>query len=124
MASIEEIATYFPDVDPCLKPVGGRVLVQIQKVPEVTKGGVWRPQQALDADQGVMDVAKVIAVGDMAFRDKDTGKPRPGAPWYEPGQLVIIPRHGGLRRQHKGIPFALFFDDDILGVVTDVDAVG
>lgn len=110
----------YPDINPGIRPVANRVLVQIALAPERTSGGIYLAADSRDADQATTAEAKVLAIGPIAFKDRQTGADYAGAPWYKVGDTVRVPKFGGDRFKVKAadgdVWFAIFFDDEVFGV--------
>lgn len=101
---IKALAFAFPDVPPGMKPFGGRVLVQIRRIPKVTKGGIELPPEALDAEKWNTQVGKVVALGPLAFKNTTTAEPWPEGSWCKVGDFVRTPKFGGDRWEVQ-VPF-------------------
>lgn len=117
----------FPEVNPLIKPLGGRVLVQMRAVKEkVTKAGIYIPEETKETEKWNNMVAKVIYIGPLAFRNRDTMVEWPEGIWAKEGQFVRVPKWGGDRWEvdyeingQKGKAlFAMFNDHELIGVVT------
>ncbi len=112
----------FPDVDSLMEPTGSDVLVQIRSPRKSTEGGILLADESVDTEYWNQQVAKVIATGPLAFRNRTTMEPWVEGAWCEPGQHVRIPLYGGDRwevehgRGEKAL-FALFKDTEIRGRV-------
>lgn len=114
----------FPTVDPGLKPFGSRVLVQIRTPKTRSAGGIILHQETRDTEIWNTQVAKVIAVGPGAFRNRDTLQLWPEGEWCVPGKFVRVAKYGGDRwevqvpgKQERAM-FCLFNDLDLIGEVT------
>lgn len=112
----------FPTVDPLLEPTGSDVLVQIRTPRKATEGGILLADESVDTEYWNQQVAKVIATGPLAFRNRTTMAPWVEGAWCEPGQHVRIPLYGGDRWEvehgkHEKALFALFKDTEIRGRV-------
>jgi co-chaperonin GroES (HSP10) len=92
-ANLEEA---FPSVDPGLLPSGNMVLVQIRQPKWRTAGGIAIDAETRKTDRDNMQVAKVLALGALAFRSRDTGQLWPEGAWFGPGDFVMIPKYQGL----------------------------
>lgn len=136
-ADLEEA---FPTVDPQHAPNGEFVIVQLRTPKNVTAGGIILTHDVKQTEQDNTQVAKVIAMGPLAFRNRQTGEEWYGGPWYNIGDYVRCPKYGGDRWRIKTtkitkgskiggivIPdktedveaiFALFMDKDIRVNVT------
>lgn len=119
-----DIDEAFPSVDPNFVPFGSRVLVQIRSAKRKTAGGIILTQDARDTEQWNTQVAKVISVGSLAFKNRNTQEPWPEGSWASPGDFVRTPKYGGDKWTVKHGPnnedevlFVLFNDLDLLGAV-------
>lgn len=113
----------FPKVDPGVKPFGSRVLLQIRRAKTKTKGGIILAGETRDTEMWNTQVAKVIAMGPLAFHNRNTMEPWPEGSWVKVGSYVRAPKYGGDRwsvRVEDGeeILFVLFNDLDLLGEIT------
>lgn len=114
----------FPPCDPLVKPVGSRVLVQFRTPKKVTKGGVILTTDVRETEHYNTQIAKVLAVGPLAFHNRKDMTPWPEGAWCAPGDFVRAPKYAGDRwtvatsdGEDEAI-LALFNDTDILGLVT------
>ena len=114
----------FPACDPGVVPFGSRVVVQIRTPKKKTKGGIILTDEVRETDLYNMQVAKVIAVGSLAFRNRNTGELWPEGSWCEVGDFVRVPRYGGDRWTVKinggedEAVIVIFNDLDLIGKVT------
>ena len=116
-------ADAFPDIDPGVRPFGSRVLLQIRKAKTKTKGGIILAGETRDTETWNTQVAKVRALGPLAFHNRNTMEPWPEGAWVKVGSYVRAPKYGGDRwsvRVEDGeeILFVLFNDLDLLGEIT------
>ncbi len=113
----------WPKADPNLVPFGSLVLVQLRVAKKKTKGGLFLPEEVRDTEQWNTQVAKVIAIGPLAFHNRSTGAPWPEGAWAYPGDYVRVPKYGGDAWSvlHDGdeVVFKLFKDLDLSGSVPD-----
>lgn len=114
----------FPNVDFGVKPLGSRVLVQIRLPKEKTAGGIILSDYSKDAEQDNTQVAKVIAVGPLAFKNRETLTPWPEGAWAKTGDFVFVPKYAGARwfrpapnRKDAKVEFVIFNDLDMVGLV-------
>lgn len=115
----------FPDVDAEFKPYGSRVLAQIRRPKSVTDGGVLIPKESRETEKWNTQVAKVILLGPVCFKNRDTLEPWPEEDWCQAGAFCRVPKYGGDRWEvpDPGYPdepvlFAVFNDLDLLGEQT------
>jgi co-chaperonin GroES (HSP10) len=113
----------FPDADPGVRPFGSRVLVQIRNPRQKTVGGILIDIGSQETEKWNTQVAKVVSVGPLAFKNRDTMKPWPEGDWCKEGDFVRVPKYGGDRWEvdlgDKGVAMYVIFNDlDIVGRVT------
>ncbi len=85
-------AEAFPPVNPLLKPLGSRLLVQLRMPLRATSAGMTIPDETYETDMDNTQVGKVIAVGGLAFRNRETGQQWPEGAWCKVGDYVRIPK--------------------------------
>lgn len=114
----------FPPCDPGVAPFGSRVLVQIRTPKQKTKGGIILTSETRETDAWNTQIAKVIAVGELAFKNRSTMERWPEGNWCEPGDFVRVPKYGGDRwtvkttdGEHEAM-LVIFNDLDLIGRVT------
>jgi co-chaperonin GroES (HSP10) len=126
----EGIDEAFPPCDPGVVPFGSRVLLQIRSPKKKTKGGIILLDETKDTEYANTQVAKVIAVGELAFKNRTTMDPWPEGSWCQPGEFVRIPRYGGDRWSVKPTeaveisPAGEKADEAVLVIFNDLDLVG
>lgn len=112
----------FPPIDPEIRPFGSRVLVQMRLPKLVTAGGIILSQDMRDTEADNTQVAKVLAVGPLAFRNRTNGQLWPEGQWIQPGEFCRVPKYGGdrwnVRHGDDQIIFVLFEDYNVLGQIT------
>lgn len=116
----------FPTVDPAHRPFGSDVIVQIRTPKLQTSGGIALAEETRETDQWNTQVAKVIAIGPVAFRNRETLEPWPEGAWAIPGMYVRVPKYGGdkwWREASNSVDgkalFAQFKDLDLMGEVPE-----
>lgn len=96
-----DVLANFPNVVPKVIPVGARVLCQLITPRSTTASGIVLVHETKETERWNNQVARVIAMGPLAFCNRETGLPWHEGMWCEPGDFVIIPRWGGNRRTVK-----------------------
>lgn len=99
----------FPNVNPKVVPLGARVLCQLMSVKKTSAGGILLVEETKETDRWNNQVARVIAVGPLAFCNRETAEPWKEGVWAQPGDFIIIPRWGGQRRTMKNGDDAVHF---------------
>lgn len=119
----------FPAVDPGCQPLGGRVLVQFKQTPKTTTAsGIILVEGTKETEKWNTQVAKVIALGPLAFKKRDSMETWPEGTWAEVGAFVRVPKWGGDRwevpygevvngEQDMAL-FSVFNDHELISTVT------
>ena len=97
MEENKEVQWAYPDVNPGIAPLGGRVLVQLRRVKKTTQSGIIMVEETRDYEKYNTQTAKVVSIGPLAFKKKDTMEPWPEGVWADPGDFVRVPKFGGDR---------------------------
>ena len=106
---IEDEEKAAPEVLPSLP--GYHILVRPVSVKSKTKGGLLLPDSVKDDVAYLTTVGKVLAVGDLAYKDEDKF---PNGKWCDVGDYVCYARHAGQKLYYKGIRLLLLFDDQVM----------
>ena len=97
-----ELAWAFPSVDPGAKPLGGRILVQLRRTKKkTTSAGILLVEETKETEKWNNMVAKVIEIGPIAFKHRDTMQAWPEGSWCEVGDYIRVPKWGGDRWEVK-----------------------
>ncbi len=118
------MAEAFPAVDAGIQPFGSRVLIQIRTPKKKSAGGIIIDIGSQDTEKWNTQIGKVIALGPLAFKNRNDMKTWPEGEWCKAGEYVRVAKYGGDRWEAK-IPgtdesamFVIFNDLDIIGQVT------
>ena len=97
-----EIAWAFPSVEPGAKPLGGRILVQLRRTKKkATSAGIILVEETKETEKWNNMVAKVIEIGPLAFKHRETMQSWPEGSWCVPGDFIRVPKWGGDRWEVK-----------------------
>jgi co-chaperonin GroES (HSP10) len=97
-----ELAWAFPSVDPGAKPLGGRILVQLRRTKKkATSAGIILVEETKETEKWQNMVAKVIEIGPLAFKHRDTMQAWPEGSWCAVGEYIRVPKWGGDRWEVK-----------------------
>jgi co-chaperonin GroES (HSP10) len=113
----------FPPAPVPVEPFGGRVVVQVMRLSGKTAGGIQLVSDTRDTVKWNLQVAKLVAVGPLAFKNRETAQPWPEGVWAKVGDFVRIPRWDGDRVEVKvkdsdePIIFITMNDSQLLGRV-------
>jgi co-chaperonin GroES (HSP10) len=117
----------FPAVDAGAVPCGARILVQWRMTKEtVTESGIILANETKEAEKWNNQVAKIVAIGPLAFKKRDSMEPWPEGSWVSVGDFVRMPKWGGDRweipfmvgdEEHTAL-FSVFNDHEIIAKIT------
>ena len=123
-----ELAWAFPDVQPGQAPYGGRVVVQLRRIKK-NAGKIILVEETKENEKWNNMIGKVVAIGPLAFKNKDTMASWPEGSWAEIGDYVRVPRWGGDRWERPVIGeengdlnpvlFMTINDHELIAKVTD-----
>jgi len=124
----QTLAEAFPVIDPLMAPYGARILVQLRAVKEkVSSAGIFIPQETKETEKWNTQVGKVISIGPLAFKKRESMEPWPEGAWAQVGDFVRVPKWGGDRweidfKDEQGAEgkclFTFFNDHELIGKVT------
>ena len=98
----DELAWAFPSVEPGAKPLGGRILVQLRRTKKkATSMGIILVEETKETEKWQNMVAKVIEIGPLAFKHRDTMISWPEGSWCVAGDYIRVPKWGGDRWEVK-----------------------
>jgi co-chaperonin GroES (HSP10) len=101
-SSKEDMDWAFPNVEPGMEPFGGRVVIQLRRIKrKVTSVGIIMVEETKENEKWNNMIGKVIKVGPLAFRNRDTMKEWPEGTWANEGDFVRVPKWGGDRWEIK-----------------------
>jgi len=119
-----DVAEAFPLVDPGAKPLGGRVLVQMRLAKKKLKSGLILPSETRDTERAQNPVGKVVAIGPLAFKKRDSMEPWPEGSWCDVGDFLRVPKWTGDRWTVKldngedEVEFMIMNDHEVIAKVT------
>ncbi len=121
--SEQSMAEAFPDADPGVQPFGSRVLVQIRNPKQKTASGIILDSGSVETEKWNTQAAKIISVGPLAFKNRNTMEAWPEGNWCQPGDFVRVAKYGGDRWEipvdkDRTALYVIFNDLDIIGRVT------
>jgi co-chaperonin GroES (HSP10) len=117
----EGLEDAFPSCDPGVHPFGSRVMVQVRTPKKKTKGGIILTADVRETEIYNTQVAKVISVGSLAFKNRNTMETWPEGSWASVGDFVRVPRYGGDRWTVKTDDGE---DEAVIVIFNDLDLVG
>jgi co-chaperonin GroES (HSP10) len=124
-----ELAWAFPEVQPGQHPFGGRVIVQLRRIKK-TAGRIIIVDETKENEKWNNMIGKVVAIGPLAFKNRDTMQPWAEGSWAEIGDFVRVPRWGGDRWERfdpnetdealkEPVLFMTLNDHELIAKITD-----
>ena len=123
-----ELAWAFPEVTPGQAPFGGRVIIQLRRIKK-NAGKIILVEETKENEKWNNMIGKVVAVGPLAFKNRDTMASWPEGSWAQVGDYVRVPRWGGDRwerpvsNEENGdlnpVLFMTINDHELIARVTD-----
>ena len=122
----DELNWAFPDVNPGQRPYGGRVTVQLRRIKKKA-GRIIIVDETKENEKWNNMIGKVVAIGPLAFRNRDTMQPWPEGAWAKIGDYVRVPKWGGDRWERivsgedgtEPVLFMTINDHELISEVTD-----
>jgi co-chaperonin GroES (HSP10) len=125
LPSVDELSWAFPEVTPGQSPFGGRIIVQLRRIKQKTAGKIILVEETKENEKWNNMIGKVVAVGPLAFKNRETMASWPEGSWAEVGDYVRVPRWGG-DRWERPVPddedpvlFMTINDHELIAKVTD-----
>jgi len=123
-----ELAWAFPDVPAGQAPLGGRVIVQLRRIKK-NAGKIILVEETKENEKWNNMIGRVVAIGPLAYRNRETMATWPEGSWAEIGDYVRVPRWGGDRWERPVIGeengnlnpvlFMTINDHEVIAKVTD-----
>ena len=124
-----ELDWAFPTVNSGQSPYGGRVIVQLRRVRK-TSGVIIVVDETKENEKWNNMIGKVVAIGPLAFKNRDTMQPWAEGSWAEIGDFVRVPRWGGDRWErmdpnetdealNEPVLFMTLNDHELIARITD-----
>ena len=112
----------FPVVDPGAIPLGARVLVQMRLAKKKLSSGIYLPPETRDTERAQNPVGKVVGLGPLAFKKRDTMEPWVEGIWCEVGDFLRVPKWTGdrwtVRVDEDEVEFMIMNDHEVIAKVT------
>ena len=113
----------FPEADPGVIPFGNLVLVQIRSPKKKSSGGIILHTETTDTEKWNTQVARIVSIGPVAFKNRSTMEPWPEGAWCKEGDFVRVAKYGGDRWEvpvngEETAMFVIFKDTELIGKVT------
>ena len=123
-----ELAWAFPDVPAGQAPLGGRVIVQLRRIKK-NAGKIILVEETKENEKWNNMIGRVVAIGPLAYRNRETMATWPEGCWAQIGDYVRVPRWGGDRwerpvtNEENGdlnpVLFMTINDHEVISKITD-----
>jgi len=123
-----ELAWAFPEIQAGQSPFGGRVIVQLRRIKK-SAGKIILVEETKENEKWNNMIGKVVAIGPLAFTNRDTMASWPEGSWAQVGDYVRVPRWGGDRWERfvsteengdlNPVLFMTINDHELIARVTD-----
>lgn len=122
-----ELDWAFPTVNSGQSPYGGRVIVQLRRVRK-TSGVIIIVDETKENEKWNNMIGKIVALGPLAFKNRDTMQPWAEGSWAELGDFVRVPKWGGDRwernvsteeKDSEPVLFMTINDHELISAITD-----
>jgi co-chaperonin GroES (HSP10) len=123
----DEMAWAFPVVKPGQRPFGGRVIVQLRRIKK-TAGRIIIVDETKENEKWNNMIGKVVALGPLAYKNRDTMESWPEGTWAQVDDFVRVPRWGGDRWERSDpnadskedpVLFMTINDHEVIAKITD-----
>jgi co-chaperonin GroES (HSP10) len=119
-----ELAWAFPSVEPGARPLGGRILVQLRRTKKkTTSAGIILIEETKETEKWQNMVAKVIQIGPLAFKHRDSMESWPEGSWCVAGDFIRVPKWGGDRWEVKVPNEDALEDPALFMILNDHEAI-
>jgi|TARA_R110002020_G_scaffold95080_2_gene228306 co-chaperonin GroES (HSP10) len=100
------------------QPVGWKVLVQPIEPKKQTSGGIYLPDETVDAEEYLVAHGNILAMGDLAYHDRETGNIWKGT-WPKINDHVTFGRYAGQKLIIDNKKLLLLNDDEITAIIPE-----
>jgi co-chaperonin GroES (HSP10) len=117
----------FPKVNAGQTPLGGRVIVQLRRIKKKA-GMIIIVDETKENEKWNNMIGKVVALGPLAYKNRDTMESWPEGTWAQVGDFVRVPRWGGDRWERSDpnadskedpVLFMTINDHEVIAKITD-----
>ena len=99
--------------------MGWKILIQPNQIKQQTKGGILLPTKAQENEAYLTAHGLVAAVGELAYRDRDSGERWKQRHIPKSGDRVTYGKYAGQKLIINGVRFLLLNDDEITSILPE-----
>ena len=100
-------------------PMGWKILIQPNQIKQQTKGGILLPTKAKENEACLTAHGIVAAVGELAYRDRNTSDRWKLTTIPKVGDQVTYGKYAGQKLITNGVKFLLLNDDEITSILPE-----
>ena len=101
------------------RPMNWKVLIQPNDIKAETKGGILLPDKVKENEQILTAHGTVMAVGELAYRERETGERWKQEIVPQVGDKVTYGKYAGQKIVVNNVRFLLLNDDEITAILPD-----
>ena len=101
------------------RPMNWKVLIQPNEIKAETKGGILLPDKVKENEQILTAHGTVMAVGELAYRERETGERWKQEIVPQVGDKVTYGKYAGQKIVVNNVRFLLLNDDEITAILPD-----
>ena len=100
-------------------PMGWKILIQPNQTKSKTKRGIILPSKAKESEAYLTAHGEVLAIGELAYRDRNTGERWKLHATPKVGDKVTYGKYAGQKLIINNVRMLLLNDDEITSVLSD-----
>ena len=101
------------------RPMNWKVLIQPNEIKAETKGGILLPDKVKENEQILTAHGTVMAIGELAYRERETGERWKQEIVPQVGDKVTYGKYAGQKIVVNNVRFLLLNDDEITAILPD-----
>jgi len=105
------------------QPKGWKILIRKERPKEKTAGGIFLTDKARDEEDYMSITAQVVDMGDLCYRNRETGERWRCDPWCKPGDWIIIPKFTQFKLEIDDQEYRFINDDEVIAVIDDPKSI-
>ena len=100
-------------------PMGWKVLIQPNEPKKSTEGGIVIPTKAIEAEEYLTAHGTVMAMGELAYRDRESGTRWRSDQWPKVGDRITYGKYAGQKLIVNGQKMLLLNDDEVTSILPE-----
>jgi|TARA_R100001086_G_scaffold209276_1_gene125024 chaperonin GroES len=100
-------------------PMGWKILVKPNEPKKHTQGGIVIPTKAIEAEEYLTAHGTILAMGDLAYRERDTGAGWKSRNFPKVGDDITYGKYSGQKLIVNGQKMLLLNDDEVTSILPE-----